>query len=451
MLLMAKFHLHDWAYGGEDEIENWSGTGVRIFTTKEKSLEASREQGTKFDDIFVIESPTTLDTFRKLYGLDLPSWPPKQYTEMMGTLLGNNKDKDQLRRVPWSFVMPRKKYYEELLKFAHQFDEAFREHTPEYYREVYLRIRHGLLDYMTPAAIDVKLLADFKKEATPSQLELLEGFTPSEYHFDRTRNLAWQSSYSTLETRTGRLKVIDGPNILHLKKDYRAMIKSTFGDEGKIWYLDYASLEPRILLSLNTTTSLIGSLPQRSASNLPLDIYEKTLSDLGLEGKVPRNVAKTAILSALYGQSEENTIKQLSDYVEQPEDFVKSINDYFGIDALKQKLSEDLLKRNGKYITNYYGRPVVCDDTKPYALLNYYVQSTAVDVALLGFFAILQRLDKHELLDLVRPIYLLHDALILDVHNEVAHIIPKLEKLGSTGIMKFKHVDFFLRAEEMTK
>jgi len=446
---MAKFHLYDWAYGGEDEIENWSGSGVRIFSNKEKALEASREQGNKFDDIFVIDSPTTLDTLRKLYGLDLPTWPPKQYTEMIGTMLGD-KNRETFRQVPWSLVMPRKKYYEELLKFAYQFEEALRDHSTEYYREVYLRIRHGCLDYMVPSYIDEKLLTKFKKEAPPSQLELLEKFTPSHY-YGSEHKMSFSPIYSTVETRTGRLKVLDGPNILHLKKEYRAMIKSTFGDEGKIWYLDYASLEPRILLSLNTTTSLIGSVPQRSASNLPLDIYEKTLADLGLAGKVPRNVAKTAILSALYGQSEENTIKQLSDYVEQPEDFVKSINDYFGIDALKQKLSEDLLKRNGKYITNYYGRPVVCDDTKPYALLNYYVQSTAVDVALLGFFAILQRLDKHELLDLVRPIYLLHDALILDVHNEVGHIIPKLEKLGSTGIMKFKHVDFFLRAEEMTK
>ena len=444
---MAKFHLFNWAYDGEDEIENWSGSGVHIFSSKEKTLEVIQKQSNKFDDVFIIDLPSTLETLRKLYGLDLPTWPPKQYATMMGAV----KDPKNLCRVPWSLVMPRKRYYEELLKFAHQFEEALKEHTTEYYREVYLRIRHGCLDHMMPSSIDETLLAEFKKNAPPSQLEILENFTPG-YHYGGEKKLALSPIYSTVETRTGRLKVVDGPNILHLKKEYRAMIKSIFGDEGKIWYLDYASLEPRILLSLNTTTtSLIGSVPQRSASNLPLDIYEKTLSDLGLEGKVPRNVAKTAILSALYGQSEENTIKQLSDFVEQPGDFVKSINDYFGISALKQKLSEDLLKRNGKYITNYYGRPVVCDDTKPYALLNYYVQSTAVDVALLGFFAILQRLVKYELLDFVRPIYLLHDALILDVHNEVEHIIPKLENLGSTGIMKFKHVNFFLRAEEMIK
>jgi hypothetical protein len=110
-------------------------------------------------------------------------------------------------------------------------------------------------------------------------------------------------------------------------------------------------------------------------------------------------------------------------------------------------LVSDLLKTGGRYILNGYGRPIWCEDTKPYALLNYYVQSTAVDVALSGFRNIINRLKQYDLMSMIRPVFILHDGIFFDIHEVAYHIIPKIEKLGSKNIKGYENVDFYLRME----
>lgn len=323
----------------------------------------------------------------------------------------------------------------ELQHMAESFERSVIQYDIGYWHDIYNRFLEGLFQEMQHCRINKSLYDKYRSEATASQMEILESFKQDKDGY------VYPTHYTGTETKTGRLKVISGPNILHLKKEYRDMIVSAHGahgDRGKIVYLDYSSLEPRILLCVSNP-SLIGSLPQ--------DIYSKMLADLNLSEKIPRTVAKTAILAALYGQKEENTIKTLSNYIGSAEDFLHLVNDYFGIESLKEKLAGDLLKTGGRYILNRYGRPIFCEDTKPYALLNYYVQSTAVDVAMLGFLNIINRLKEKSLLDKIRPIFILHDALFLDIHEDAYHVIPKIEKLGSTGIKGFKNIDFWLRSE----
>jgi len=264
--------------------------------------------------------------------------------------------------------------------------------------------------------------------------------------------------YSVVNTRTGRMTIRRGLDILTLKKEYRDILVSKFGEDGKVWYFDYSSLEPRVLLILarelaqgtSPNPSLIGNVPQRSASSSPPeDIYSNALEDLGLAGKVPRHIAKTAILSFLYGQGEDATADTLRPYISKPEEFISALSDYFGIDALKQKLAGDFVKSNGKQISNLYGRPILCEGARPYVLLNYFIQSTAVIVALLGFEAIINRLRENDLADMIRPIFFLHDAILIDIHNDLDYVVPKLERLGSTGIPKFKNHDFFLKAQTL--
>ncbi|MFA6049846.1 MAG: DNA polymerase [Candidatus Paceibacterota bacterium] len=392
-------------------------------------------------EMVYFENVTVRTKFEELYKVKLPTFPPEKYAKAYRSVMGA----DLGVFFSWEKCMPRSVYYNALVAFAEEYSGILEKLNLSYWFDIFPRIS-TTISHLQTFVVNKGLLTSLLQTDMTSNKEILKTFEPvfaADYCFP--------PKYTLTGTRTGRLKVVSGPNILSLKKDYRKIIGSTFGNEGKLWYLDYASLEPRVLLLTNPLTSLlIGSVPQRTASrDLPLDIYTKALSDLNLEGQVPRSVAKTAILSAIYGQSEEATADSLRQYVSKPEDFVAAIGDYFGIGKLKQKLSEDLAKTNGKYIYNLYGRPIVPDDAKPYALLNYYIQSTAVDVALLGFGAIINRLREYKISDMVRPILILHDALILDIHKDLEYVIPKLEKLGSTGILKFKQENFFLQASEL--
>jgi hypothetical protein len=88
----------------------------------------------------------------------------------------------------------------------------------------------------------------------------------------------------------------------------------------------------------------------------------------------------------------------------------------------------DLLKRlrsehneNG-FIRNRYRRRIETPDPGDGQLLNSYLQSTGVDVALLGFSEITRRLNPEHAV----PVALLHDALILDTTQEFA------DKIGAT-------------------
>jgi len=418
---MFQYRLEPYAYGGNmnDYYVGNNGSGIHISKTPSNK---------QTEELVSFRNQEKLQEICRLYNVEMPVWPPKSFKRVLSQIISSHDQKD----IEWWKVMGFRRYISELQNMSVGFEKALSEYDMSYWQDVYSRFLYNLFYEMSDASIDVSLYEKYKSEATASQMEILETFRPDAYGYAR------KTIYSGTETRTGRLKVIDGPNILHLKKNYRDMIVSSHGEKGKIIYLDYSSLEPRILLCVSKP-SLIGRVPQ--------DIYSKMLSDLNLLEKIPRNVAKTAILSALYGQREENTVKTLSNYIGTAEDFLHMVNEYFGIEELKSKLSVDLLKTGGRYIMNYYGRPVFCEDTKPYALLNYYVQSTAVDVAMLGFLNIVSRLKEKNIEGMIRPIFILHDALFLDIHEDAYEVIPKIEKLGSTGIKGFKNVDFWLRSE----
>ena len=69
--------------------------------------------------------------------------------------------------------------------------------------------------------------------------------------------------------------------------------------------------------------------------------------------------------------------------------------------------------RLGK-VCNKHGRYLELDDPQDHLFVNTFAQSTGVDVALLGFKSVMDRLG----IDGVRPLFVLHDALILDVRSD---------------------------------
>jgi DNA polymerase I-like protein with 3'-5' exonuclease and polymerase domains len=76
---------------------------------------------------------------------------------------------------------------------------------------------------------------------------------------------------------------------------------------------------------------------------------------------------------------------------------------------------------------NFYGRPIWnINELQENKLINNYIQSTAVDTALLYFSELCDILN----LDSCKPVFIIHDALIVDVKNDYVEELTKIINLG---------------------
>jgi hypothetical protein len=246
--------------------------------------------------------------------------------------------------------------------------------------------------------------------------------------------------YSRCDTRTGRLKVLKGPNILHLPKEQRNILVSRFGKDGKIMSLDFSSLEPRVLLFLKDlvpSAPLPGSVPRFGLMAPEADIYTSVLTSLGIKD-IPRDLVKEVVLSQLYGAGYDTIMEKLSG-VRDPGGFIEAVNDYFGVDAIRDRLLRQHEANGRAFILSHYGKRVDTSDAKPYILLNYYIQSTAVDVAMYGFRNILRQIHGN---NRIIPLFILVDALILDIHNDESEKLQELCEVGASDIPLFPGCKF---------
>ena len=355
----------------------------------------------------------------KLFGFDLPRFPPKKFVRSMEHVTPIKED------MPWFSILPENVYKKEVKKFIGRLQDSFGTFDFSYYRDSYCK-HTPLFEALRPAKVNTNIFLEnldknFGDHDSIKTFVPENGFTAKPY-------------YDRFGTITGRLKIAKGPNILNLKKDYRHMLESRFGKNGKIYYLDYSSLEPRTILSIN------------GKKNIPQDVYTHILNEIGLKN-VSRAAIKISVLSKIYGSSDAAIIKQLKGVVDYPEDLINMVTDYFGIEQLKQNVSQEYFKSDGRFIKNYYGRYIQGEEIPPYRLLNYYIQSTAVDIALTGFTNIINRVKLAGLENYVVPIFLLHDAIFFDIHNDYEYLVPKLCKAASVNINGLEETNFYLKVE----
>jgi hypothetical protein len=127
--------------------------------------------------------------------------------------------------------------------------------------------------------------------------------------------------------------------------------------------------------------------------------------------KVTRAAVKQAVISALYGSSSSALVEALGGRRE-AQGLIREVKEYFHVPELAARLRSEMSK-SGDRMHNYFGRPLL--DIKPddpdSRLISYYVQSSAVDVSLLGFKDFTARVASHGIV----PIYVIHDAILLDV------------------------------------
>lgn len=191
--------------------------------------------------------------------------------------------------------------------------------------------------------------------------------------------------------------------------------------------LDFSALEARIVLAE------AGVMPRGD------DIYTQVSSDL-FGGSIPRDVIKVAVLAELYGASKSMLSNRLGMSGKKLDTFVDSMRSYFRTDELKRRLKADF--ESTGFVHNRYGRPLTIDDaSSDHLFVNTYAQSTGVDVSLLGFRSVLDRLGT----DGIRPLFVLHDALILDVREDR---IADVSAVSSATVPTYD-ADFPLKLEKI--
>jgi hypothetical protein len=212
--------------------------------------------------------------------------------------------------------------------------------------------------------------------------------------------------YNQVSTMTGRLtNTKDSPKILTLPSRCRKIFESRWQKDGMLLYIDFKTLEPRVIRKING----------KESSD---DIYTEIADTLDFE--VDRVIIKRGIISTLYGSNV--CIEGLSK--ERSNTILSATKDYFDIDNILKHADtiNDVGCRN-----NFFGRPIWnIKEDKTNKLINNYVQSTAVDIALSYFSELCDVID----LDLCKPIFLIHDALVLDVHNDYKNNIVNIVNKG---------------------
>lgn len=352
----------------------------------------------------------SLDALFELKGLHLPQIPQKYLEAMQLLVTGSNVT------VPWQHVMPKavfENYFKNTVKVI---EDSFSELSFDYYVKAW---QHGteLLTSLKPTKIDVELWHQ-SIDTAGVNAPVLSSFKPD------SKGFAKLPTYNRFGTRTGRLTISDGPNILVLKKDLRKILKSAF-DGGVVCSLDFRALEPRVVLAEAGRSS--------GAEDMYGEVAEQIFGD-----RQNRDAVKVAIISELYGASKESLRARLGISQVKIDSFIKGINEYFELTPLRARLEEQAVSG---VIHNRFGRPLSVDPEAKNLFINTYAQSTGVDVALVGFNTVMRQLGTEG----VRPLFVLHDALILDVHPDR---LKDVEAVTSVKVADY-NADFPLKYEAM--
>lgn len=306
--------------------------------------------------------------------------------------------------VPWHMSLPRKAFQKFISDLVSDLWIALDSLDDTTYIEKFLNNRRTL-GRLKPCKIDEKRLASLlRNQVNPTLSSTLKSFQPGKDGFVDPP-LYQQGS-------TGRTVVKTGPKILTLKRDFRKIFKSRYPG-GKVIQLDYTSLEPRIMLSL-------------TGLEVPEDVYDHIGNKIGLE--LDRAKLKIAVMGALYGISAVRLQTMLSRTAD-ASIVLDKIKRSFKINELANRLSREYEERGR--IVNYYGRPLTFTKPDKHLFVSHYVQSTGVDICLEGFGKIIDYIDDNKLR--VDPIYIIHDALLLDVAPEHANDIEAISKAGSSA------------------
>jgi len=325
-----------------------------------------------------------INQFLSLYKIDEVSFLDKKYLKMINSL--NIESPDWKNLLPTRVYVSYKRELQEKIKFLKDF------FANEKYSQFFSN-GNSILNRLVPANIDKKKLEYFiEQESNKNLRSILSSFS----------SIKDPVKYDRLKTVTGRLVVKSGPQFLLLPKEYKPIIKSYYGKNGVIAWVDFVSLEPRFAkLSVENTA--------------PDDIYEDIILKNSFD--FDRKTTKGLVLATIFGAG----VNKLSEVAGKDAFIVqKAISKYFGFNQILEKAGD----YNTGIIKNFFGRPIKLKKRAKNIAINNYIQSSSVDVALIGF-------SNLKLPTSSRPLAVVHDALVIDL---LKSDLPKLNDIINKGI-----------------
>jgi len=355
------------------------------------------------------EQIMSIDYISKLYRKNIPTFSSTPHAKFFHSI-GMHDDE-----IKWQKVFSPERYQvliKDMVNNTCRVIEALQ--ASDYYDTLEKRL--GVLMCLKPARIDNdEITRSIRNESDLTQRSNLKTFIAK-------RGYARVPVYESTVTSTGRMIIIDGPQILTLRKKHRQLIKSSY-DKGDIISIDYSSLEPR------TAMAIAGQTPSG-------DIYEWIDGEI-FDGKLGRTKAKTLTLSIIYGMSLHSAQSKYGNITVGTK---KRLRDLFSVD----EITKSLLETPKDELRNLFGRPIFPDDERK--LFNSFIQSTAVDVAMLGFKQIITELKKNIE---CKPLFLIHDEIIFDVPNLAFNKVGKILKYGIDIKIKNDIVNFPVTVEKL--
>jgi hypothetical protein len=355
------------------------------------------------------------DTLLKLNHLSVDATIDSRYESVARTVLSGS----MFATPPYALLMSQGHIKERIRKIVHQVVGYLGSIDTNYFDSTWVPATR-VFDRLRPAKIDTTSWHGWMLREVGNK-PIIKTFAPG------TDDFAEPVEYDRFGTRTGRLTVKSGPNILTLRKDARNMITSRY-QNGSIIFYDFSGQEARVVLY------------EAGRRCEELDLYGMMTRQL-FDNQIERNVVKQAVLSELYGQGHAALGKRLGIAGEALTAFIKRIRTYFHFGKLQRHVKGGFIA-NG-YVTNRFGRKITIDEPLDNIIFNSYVQSTAADVALLGFDCLCESVLPQY--TNFTPLFLLHDALIIDVED--ASKLPEVAWIKVPGYVQRWPV----KLEHMTK
>ena len=359
------------------------------------------------------DSDWCLDTLARLGGVKLKLDPPQPFVNAMATVRSGSSSGPP---TPWQKVMPARAHRAFVQGIIDQVVVAMDRLPTNYYRDTWVP-GNAVIRSLRPARVDASRWRELVA-ANVGNIAAVKTFMP-----DPT-GLAQPITYDRFGALTGRLTVTQGPSILTLKREYRDLLVPE--SDGCIVSIDFAALEVRVLLY------------EAGWACPDPDLYGMIARELGYE----RKAVKGAVISELYGSSKHALGHVLGIKGKELDSFIKRVKQYFNTPELLKRIKSQFYETGS--IINRYGRPVLIDEPQDHIFISYYGQSTGVDVTLMGFSQIVQRLAAEA--PGVRPLFLLHDALLLDVPRRHLDLVKGITSVKVPGYVQ----PFPVKVEELS-
>ncbi len=290
----------------------------------------------------------------------------------------------------------------------------------------------------------------------------LNVFLPTEKVFS---SLVFPIYYSRTETQTGRTKVTYGKNVLKFSKQEKL---SLLGTDKVNYSLDYSSIEPSFLLSYakqhfwddNLKAKLDFFLSKETSFSVYSFIIYLLKQDYGIEDVLPSFI-KPILISLIYGASRETAIHNFKAEKEsqkisflKSDDFIvdsiiQTIEQIYFLSKIREKLHNDWIKNDRKFFQNFYGRKIKTNSSfEEYKLISFFSQSSAVDVCMLGFLKVVNKIEK-SFKGILKPCFLIHDSIVVQGEKDYLEAVLELSKIGCVGIAGVSHELLNLKVEKL--